>query len=157
MIINRFNGDNKFLSSFAACSVRYDGHLYPSIEHAYQAAKTNDESERLLIKNAISPSQAKKIGRTLTISPDWESKKNSVMLDLVRQKFCNPYFRHRLIATVNAMLIEGNAWHDNYWGSCKCNKCGSNGLNMLGKILMTVRDEVIKEVNEEIELFKKST
>ena len=41
---------------------------------------------------------------------------------------------------IDIMLIEGNYWHDNYWGNCLCPKCKEiEGQNQLGKILMKVR------------------
>ena len=45
------------------------------------------------------------------------------------------------------LLIEGNTWHDNYWGDCSCNRCKSkSGENMLGILLMELRDKLNKEV-----------
>lgn len=37
-------------------------------------------------------------------------------------------------------IVEGNYWHDNYWGNCTCDKCKNiEGQNKLGKILMKIR------------------
>jgi len=48
-----------------------------------------------------------------------------------------------LLATLDAELIEGNAWHDNFWGDCFCEKCRDiEGLNVLGNILMRIREEL---------------
>ena len=44
--------------------------------------------------------------------------------------------------TGDAELIEGNTWHDNYWGVCSCSKCNGRGKNRLGKLLMKVREEL---------------
>jgi hypothetical protein len=47
----------------------------------------------------------------------------------------------RLLSTGDSLLIEGNYWHDNYWGRCTCSKCQSEiGLNQLGEVLMYVRE-----------------
>jgi hypothetical protein len=43
------------------------------------------------------------------------------------------------------MLIEGNWWHDNFYGSCTCNKCVNKGENNLGKILMKIREELLEK------------
>jgi len=48
-----------------------------------------------------------------------------------------------LLATGDTKLLEGNRWHDNFWGNCDCPNCRDKpGLNYLGKILMRVRLEL---------------
>jgi predicted NAD-dependent protein-ADP-ribosyltransferase YbiA (DUF1768 family) len=60
----------------------------------------------------------------------------------------NPHLRAALLATGDAELEEGNWWHDNTWGNCKCERCcGVEGYNMLGNILMKVRKELREEEN----------
>jgi predicted NAD-dependent protein-ADP-ribosyltransferase YbiA (DUF1768 family) len=55
----------------------------------------------------------------------------------------NPYLAEALLATGDAELEEGNWWHDNTWGACKCEKCIEQlKENWLGKILMLFRREV---------------
>ena len=46
-----------------------------------------------------------------------------------------------LLATGGEELIEGNWWHDNFFGVCTCGPCDGKGKNNLGKILMRVREE----------------
>jgi len=58
------------------------------------------------------------------------------MLDLVRKKFENPLLRAMLLATEDAVLVEGNTWNDTFWGVCR-----GRGENWLGRILMQVREE----------------
>jgi predicted NAD-dependent protein-ADP-ribosyltransferase YbiA (DUF1768 family) len=60
----------------------------------------------------------------------------------LRQKFSKPEFISLLLNTSNREIIEGNYWHDNYWGSCTCDKCGNKGLNKLGILLMKIRKEL---------------
>lgn len=45
--VKGFFGDYRFLSNFHMAPVWYESILYPSTEHAYQAAKTLDESVRM--------------------------------------------------------------------------------------------------------------
>ena len=46
------------------------------------------------------------------------------------------------LATGGAVLVEGNTWHDNYWGCCTCSRCaGRRGRNNLGRLLMKLRAE----------------
>lgn len=69
-----------------------------------------------------------------------------IMLELLRLKFTrNPELGKLLIATGDALLEEGNKWHDNFWGDCTCDDCRDiEGENWLGKLLMQVRDELSK-------------
>jgi N-glycosidase YbiA len=135
--ITRFQGDYYFLSNFYPISVWYDGARYPSVEHAYQAAKTLDREERRKILLAPHAGSAKRIGRTVTLRSDWESIKETVMFELVLQKFARRSLRKRLEATDSCQLVEGNTWNDTYWGVCD-----GKGKNKLGKILMSVRSLV---------------
>lgn len=132
-----FRGASGFLSNFYPARVVLHGVEYPSIEHAYQAAKTTDLDERRAIQRAPKPGTAKALGQQVTMRPDWESIKLEVMLGLVRQKFAHETHRLALLATGDAELIEGNYWGDTFWGVCK-----GRGENHLGKILMQVRQEL---------------
>jgi predicted NAD-dependent protein-ADP-ribosyltransferase YbiA (DUF1768 family) len=67
------------------------------------------------------------------------------MLELVRLKFEFPQLQEQLLATGDATLVEGNYWHDNYWGSCHCDRkeaCKYHGQNQLGKLIMEVRTTI---------------
>ena len=57
----------------------------------------------------------------------------------LRCKFQVPELREKLLATGDEELIEGNWWNDKFWGVCK-----GEGCNMLGLILMEVRDYISK-------------
>ena len=144
-IIDRFNIDYKFLSNFQASTFFYDGKRYATVEHAYQAMKSTDPIEQEKIRNAVSPSQAKKFGKNVQLRGDWENIKVDVMRELLEIKFQNPFLRHKLIATGDATLIEGNTWGDTYWGVCK-----GVGENVLGKLLMELRDKINEEEQTEL-------
>ena len=61
------------------------------------------------------------------------------MFKLVQAKFQqHPDLKMRLLATGDAVLVEGNTWNDVVWG---VNQNGV-GENHLGKILMRIRDEI---------------
>lgn len=138
-MINRFDGRYFFLSNFYQCKVVYDGIEYSSAEAAFQAAKTTDYDTRCIFAK-LNPSQAKRLGRTIQLRPDWEDIKFNVMKDVVIRKFTqNPDLKQKLLDTGNAKLIEGNSWHDYIWGM---NFSCTIGENNLGKILMEVRDEL---------------
>ena len=139
--IDDFQGDYAFLSNFAPAPVRLNGVQYPTVEHAYQAAKTLEPAEREKIRGASTPGLARKMGRKVAKRPDWPDLKVDLMRDLVRQKFEGQRdLKKSLLATGDAELVEGNTWHDNFWGNCRCARCASTpGQNWLGRILMDVR------------------
>jgi ribA/ribD-fused uncharacterized protein len=143
-LIKQFKGEHAFLSNFHASPIEFEGILYPTIEHAFQAAKTEDRETRLKIAEKDSPSKAKRAGGRRGIIKDfdqqsWEAKKVETMRTLVRLKFEDPILREKLIATGDQELQEGNTWNDTFWGiSLKTGK----GRNELGKILEEIRKEV---------------
>lgn len=139
--ITSFHGDYDFLSNFAHSPLSYEGENYPTVEHAFQAAKTFDPAERQKVREASSPGSAKRLGRRVTLRPDWEAVKYDIMLALLRQKFSLPEFHQKLLATGAADLIEGNTWGDRTWG-CVYVKEQWVGKNHLGKLLMQVRAEL---------------
>ena len=145
-IISRFTKETgfDFLSNFFPSTVRFDGKLYPTVEHAYQASKTNDEKIREIIRKAASPWEAKKLGRSIIIRSGWEEEKVKIMRDLIREKFHNPFLTHLLMRTNGARLVMDNKWNDRFWGVCR-----GSGENWLGRILMDVRDDINAELEEE--------
>ena len=70
----------------------------------------------------------------------WDSEKVAVMMSVVREKFRqHPDLAAMLLATGNELLVERNSWGDRFWGT----DVDGEGENMLGKILMRVRDELL--------------
>ncbi len=134
-----FKDEYDFLSNFYPAVITVDNITYPTLENAYQAQKCIDCSKRIEFVN-ITPGQAKRLGRKVELRKDWEEVKDSIMYDLLLKKFSNAQLRERL-RSVKEEIVESNYWHDNYWGSCVCNKCQNKGSNKLGKMLMKIRDE----------------
>lgn len=133
--IKEFRGEFRFLSNFWDSLLWHDGIQYPTVEHAFQAAKTLDFHRRWEISKLETPGEAKRAGRQVVLRPDWEQVKTMVMLELVLQKFArHDGLRRRLLATGDAILIEGNTWGDKFWGVCN-----GEGENHLGRILTEVR------------------
>jgi len=136
-MIDEFKGKYFFLSNFYTAPVEYEGLLYQNNEAAFQSAKVIDIERRKQFCN-IDPSISKRKGRNVTLRHDWEKIKDQVMEDCVRDKFTrNSELRQRLVDTGEEELIEGNTWNDTYWGVCR-----GRGKNVLGKILMKVREEL---------------
>jgi len=144
-IIDKFEGEYRFLSNFWMSPLEYNGRTFHSVEQAYQFEKCDDLVYQNAIVKAEKPWKAKKIGKKksmeelgVEIREDWEEIKLDVMRKLVTIKFKNPELRQKLINTGNAELIEGNWWNDKWWGVCN-----GIGENHLGKILMEVREEIM--------------
>lgn len=139
--IAAFNGEFRWLSNFWPVSITCaDGITYPSSEHAYMASKTLDMGIRREVATLKTAGDAKRFGRKIKLRADWEEVKRNEMLSVLRLKFRDPLLRIKLINTGDARLVEGNTWGDTYWGVCN-----GQGQNVLGQLLMLVRDEIRAE------------
>lgn len=136
-MIDSFSGQYNFLSNFYPVNIIIDDEIYPTVEHAFQAMKCDDPSDRETILACKTPADAKRAGRKVKLRRNWERDKADIMYMLVRQKFNNPELALKLKETRSEELVEGNTWNDTFWGMCN-----GVGCNMLGKILMQVRDEL---------------
>lgn len=144
-MIDSFWGPFRFLSNFYESPLVARGFEWPTVEHAYQAFKT-DDSQWKPIRLAPTPGIAKRLGAKVIIAGNWETIKVAVMLMLLRIKFQDSELRKALLMTDEHELIEGNNWHDTFWGvcdgTCRHADCSGGGENNLGKLLMKVREEI---------------
>lgn len=154
MAIERFSRDSEyyFLSSMYPVKPGIeleDGTLVPTAEHGYQAAKFEDSEARAQVLQAPDGITAKEVADKLKesgvpIREDWEEIKVDVMKDVVARKFAaGSRAAYLLLQTGNEELIEGNTWDDTFWGVCPPGS--TNGLNMLGRILMVTRAELRRQ------------
>jgi ribA/ribD-fused uncharacterized protein len=142
MVIAIFKDNYRWLSNFWKAPVELDGVWYPTVEHAYQAAKSTDPIVRHTFESGTA-GDAKRMGKRVRVRSDWNDVKLSIMEKLVRQKFILiPELKARLLATGDQLIEEGNFWHDQFWGICRCVNCRNQGINHLGRIIMKVRDEL---------------
>jgi hypothetical protein len=143
-MIDKFDGEYAFLSNFYEMDnfISLNGIKIPTVEHYFQAAKALNPDEWEQILKASTPGMAKRLGRGVELRKDWESVKDEVMWRALTYKFSNPELAQKLISTGDEYLKEGNWWHDNYWGSCKCGRCQDHGQNKLGLMLMKLRNEL---------------
>lgn len=145
-MIMSFTGPTRWLSNFHRCPITHHGLVFPAVENAYMAWKTTCPTTRQHL-TALSPSEAKKLSQTeafiATHRPDYtDTTRVRAMLNLSRQKYDaahNPELAQQLLATGQATLVEGNTWGDEFFGS---NLHTGAGQNYLGRILMTVRQEL---------------
>jgi ribA/ribD-fused uncharacterized protein len=150
-VIGPFRGKYRFLSNFYPSPIIYEGRYYATVEHAYQASKTDSGPDKAEIQDAPKPEIARRRGKALrVVSPGFKERRLDIMYVLVHKKF----FGHttelgdRLLETGEEELVEVNTWGDTFWGRCK-----GVGTNHLGQTLMRVRDELrqwrqeLKEAN----------
>lgn len=137
MKIDSFRGKYMFLSNFYEADVKYDGITYKNTEAAFQAQKVLDDEEKKKFSH-LDARSSKKLGRRVKLRSDWEDVKDNYMYEICLEKFKqHPDLLKKLIETGDSELIEGNTWHDHYWGVCN-----GRGKNKLGKILMKIRSEL---------------
>lgn len=130
----KFRDDYWFLSNMYVSPITYKGIKYLCVEGAFQAQKC---PERALEFTHLRGFEAKKLGKTVKLRKDWEDVRVPIMLELLEIKFSKPELQKKLIDTGDIELIEDNEWRDTFWG-----KYHGKGINMLGRLLMIVRDEL---------------
>ncbi|MBV8888843.1 MAG: NADAR family protein [Alphaproteobacteria bacterium] len=145
----------RFLSHFWPAPITLDGESWPTVEHYYQAQKSDNHGYRQAIRAALTPGQAKRLaappGAPRRVSHhswfrahgreprvDWDAVKLDVMRRADHAKFAqNPDLAELLLATADAELIEDSP-SDRFWGTGR----DGQGLNWAGRVLMEVRDSL---------------
>jgi ribA/ribD-fused uncharacterized protein len=146
--IRGFFGPYRFLSNFYILDsgVTFEDLVYPSTEHAYQAAKWPKNKRTQFLD--VTAAKSKHLGKEAPNfnAKKWNKNKVELMRALVFQKFeRNLVLRKKLLAMEGYVLDERNSWSDTFWGTDE----NGNGENHLGLILMSVRDKFIEMTNKE--------
>jgi ribA/ribD-fused uncharacterized protein len=134
------SADYGCFSNFSPHPIMLKGKRWPTSEHYFQAQKfagTPDEEE---VRQAKSPMIAARMGRSRKrpLRKDWESVKDSIMPEAVLAKFTqHDDLREVLLGTGESEIVEHTS-KDRYWGDGG----DGSGRNMLGVILMRVREEL---------------
>ena len=144
-VINFYSTKDDYgcFSNFAAYPFRIDGKTWKTSEHYFQAQKfagTEHEEELRLV---ASPMVVARMGRSRQrpLRKDWEITKDDIMREALRAKFTqNEELKKILLETGDAHLVE-HTTNDRYWGDGG----DGSGKNMLGKLLMELRDELKNE------------
>ena len=138
-MINSFTGEYRFLSNFYPSEFEAFGYTWPTVEHFFQACKSRDPEEDMpRFARCPTPGAAKRLGRTVRLVDDWESFWRYERMELgLRLKFSHlhPDLCQKLVATYPRMLVEGNTWGDITWG-----QVDGKGSNLLGWMLMRIRE-----------------
>lgn len=132
-------------SNFSPHPVNIFGIDFPTSEHAFQAIKSEDPNEQILVAKAKTPAQAFILGKKVKLRYNWEENKDKFMYQIVKAKFTqNKEIGELLLKTNDTILIE-HTKNDRYWAD---NNDGT-GYNMLGIILMKVRHDLLQENQQE--------
>lgn len=141
-----FLNENSFLSNFYLSDIKYKGRIYKSVEHLFQSIRCANDSDKEKIQNVMSPKSAKIIGRFVKVKDNWELDKVDVMRQILRLKFRKHSMLNRLLReTGDVPLTALNYWHDTFWGVCACTQHARTGRNMLGQLLMQIRERAVVE------------
>jgi ribA/ribD-fused uncharacterized protein len=134
-----------FLSNFYPAKFEFDGKIYLTSEHAFQAKKFDGTDKEELIRNTKTPGEAKKLAWKFKPQIGWDRIRNEIMKKIVYEKFAqNESLKQQLLETGEETLVEHTS-NDSYWGDGG----DGSGKNMLGKILMEVRSKFNEERQSE--------
>lgn len=151
------NRDYSWMSNFHHAPFTFNGLLWPTVEHAFQAAKNCYlDPSCTEIREAKTPGEAKRLGRNVALRPDWEEVKLAFMANIVLAKFCaHPDLALKLSDTGDVPIEEDAKW-DSYWGTGKRGP-GGVGDNNMGKILVSTRDIFQRDMPDLRDVVRKRT
>ena len=140
MTIRFYTPEFYVFNNFSAHAIEFRGKLYPTCEHAYQAAKCTDPEGQEAIRNARSPLAAKRLANETykaARDPDWGNKKVAVVDEILRAKLAqHPEAQEALRESGDEEIVEDSPT-DHFWGA----GADGSGQNILGKLWMKIRDE----------------
>jgi predicted NAD-dependent protein-ADP-ribosyltransferase YbiA (DUF1768 family) len=139
-MIKEFQGEYRWLSNFYPVAIRFQGWLFPSVEHAYQSAKSDDiHWKRFCLNPDVRAGEVKKRSHHIAVVPGWRQGRLKIMEELVDLKYDQEPFKSKLLATMEEHIQEGNFWYDTFWG---VDLRTGRGENNLGKIIMEKRQRL---------------
>jgi len=129
-----------------------DGFTYSSTEHIYQMLKSKNKDWHELIRNVENPHRLKAKARKhlkkdllfetekeFIFREDWDEVKIDIMKLVTYLKYTQNKELAKKLISFKGTIEERNDWNDVFWGTCK-----GIGENNLGKILMQMRDYLIR-------------
>ena len=138
----RFRGGNNYLSNLYTCRIRVWNKEFHSVESAYQWKKCVHNNDWTTAEKMVATRRCKYLSKSIRekdhLREEWIRKRYSVMYALVAVKFRDRYLRKRLLDTGSSELMEWVKSKEGFWSSLTY--AGRAGQNMLGQILMRVRE-----------------
>jgi len=140
--INFYLSDGEYgcFSNFSRHPVYLKDKRWPTSEHYFQAQKFAGTEHEEQVRYADRAMKAANMGRDRKrpFRSDWEEVKDDIMRVAVMTKFTqHKELTSILLSTGDAEIVEHTA-NDSYWADGG----DGSGLNMLGKILMEVREAI---------------
>ncbi|MEP6903731.1 MAG: NADAR family protein [Actinomycetota bacterium] len=144
-VINFYLPTDKYgcFSNFSRHHIYLKDKVWKTSEHYFQAQKFIGTEFEEKVRLTPTPKEAANLGRNrkFPLRRDWEEVKDGILLEALRAKFTqHKDLKKILLETGDADLVEHTA-NDNYWGDGG----DGSGKNMLGKLLMELREELKKE------------
>lgn len=130
-------------SNFSAHPIFLKGKSWRTTEHYFQAQKFADTKHEEELRLVASPMVVARMGRSRQrpLRKDWETVKDDIMREALRAKFTqHKDLKEILLETGDALIVE-HTKNDRYWGDGG----DGSGKNMLGKLLMELREQLRKE------------
>lgn len=143
-----------WLGNMFAAPLTYQGQIWRTSEALFQALRFEDVAIREIIRNDKSPMGAKMMAK----QKEFESKRvvePMSMEDIDNMRLClrikfgqHPDLQEQLLRTGDHIIFEDvskfkNKASHKFWGAVKIND-QLDGQNMLGKLLMELREELRK-------------
>jgi ribA/ribD-fused uncharacterized protein len=92
----------------------------------------------------MGPKESRDYSRKIRVKKDWESIKKKVMYDVLKDKFTrHEDLKKKLLETGSKYLEETNYWNDTYYGVYM-----GKGKNVLGHLLMQIREELKEKLSK---------
>lgn len=160
-----YEQDFYVLSNFSAFNLNWRGRDFDTSEQAYQWAKfmpdglewfyipKSNEPDRSMWEVRCRILQSRSAHDAFKIAernkeyrrPDWDEVRVDIMRDILRAKAKqHEYVRRKLLATGIRELVE-DSWRCSFWGWGP----DRQGLNMLGKLWMEIREELRKDARDD--------
>lgn len=149
-----FWGNDDIYSNFYYSPFKHQGILFKWSEQAIMYRKAKffgaDAIANQILK-AQTPKQCKDLGRSRAIpfnETTWVAVRELIYKEVLLDKFSNPHLKSKLLETGDKLLVEASPF-DKIWGIGLAedhphaeNPSKWRGLNLLGKVLMVVRNNL---------------
>lgn len=146
--IDNFNSYFDFLNNDYPTWVYFEGLLFPCVNAAYQAARSDKQHIREKISKIDTPQELWDIAINIEDPPNWVKERLRIMEMLLRDKFRrNKELRDKLKATGDRELINTYAEpspSNFYWGVVN-----GKGQNQLGRLLEAIRIDIMNNTDLE--------
>ena len=143
-----------WMGNMAPYPIKFDGKVWRTSEALFQSMRFDDDSVKEIIRGEKSPMgakmKAKKNRDQMVVVPMSELDVEN-MRKCVKMKFdAHPQLKRQLMNTKDSFIYEDignrNGERHKFWGAKKLSESEGDGNNMMGKILMDLREEYLKEI-----------